>query len=69
MVNYVQFTSYPVYYYITGIRPKYFNKMYNKLKEDRMFTYLDFCERPEKLNTEYMDVYKGIESDIVHKTV
>ena len=41
------------------------NKYKSKLNIDREFKELDFGTTPQKLQEEYMDIYKGIHSEIV----
>ena len=41
------------------------NRYKVKLDMEREFKELDFCSIPQKLQEEYLDVYEGIQSDIV----
>ena len=38
------------------------------MKEEKEFIELDFSSMPHKLHKEYLDVYEGIQSEIVNTT-
>ena len=42
-------------------------KVYDKLKEDRQATEIDFGDTPYKLQ-EYLDVYNGVKSEVLSTT-
>ena len=66
IVNYIQYDWHPKNFYNLNIRAV--NKGSYKRKpnvgKERQMWELDFGDTPEKLREEYLDIYKGIQSDI-----
>ena len=67
VLNYIQHSRFHT------MKPTLDIKAVNKYKhrsntEDREFRELDFGTTPQKLHEEYMDIYEGIQSEIVHAT-
>ena len=65
-LNYIQYDRHPKNYHSLGISTV--NKCRNNLdmKEERDIIELDFGPTPNILKEEYLDVYKGIQSEILH---
>ena len=68
VVNYVQYERHPRNFHNLNIRAvgkeKYKGKPNIESKERQMLK-LGFRDTPEKLKEEYLDVYKGIQSEIL----
>ena len=65
-LNYIQYDRYPKNYHSLGISAV--NK-YGKnpcMIEERDSLELDFCQTPDILREEYLDVYEGIQSEILN---
>ena len=70
IVNYVQYDRHPKNFYDLSIKTvdsKSHKKIYNKV-EKRQILKLDFGNTPEKLKGEYLDMYKGIQSEVISTT-
>ena len=70
VVNYVQYNRHPKNFYnldIKAVDQKRHKKTYNKEKE-RQILELDFGDTPEKLKGEYLDMYKGIQKEVISTT-
>ena len=67
-LNYIQYDRHPNNYHNLAISAvnKYRNTL--DIKEDRYMMELDFGPTPHILKEEYLDVYKGIQSEIVNTT-
>ena len=67
-LNYIQYDRHPKNYHSLGISAV--NKCKNSLdmKEERDLIELDFGTTPNILKEEYLDVYKGIQSEILNTT-
>ena len=68
MLNYIQYDRHPKNYNSLGISTV--NKCKNNLdiKGERDPTELDFGPTPNILKEEYLDMYKGIQSEILNTT-
>ena len=70
VVNYIQYDRYPKNYHnldIKAVDQKRYKKKFNK-EEERQMLELDFGNTPEKLKEEYLDMYKGVRSEILSTT-
>ena len=67
-LNYIQYNRYPKKYHILGIIAV--NKSKNSLdtKEERDIVEVDFGPTPNILKEEYLDVYEGMQSEILNTT-
>ena len=67
-LNYKQYDRHPKNYHSLGITAV--NKCGKGLctKEERDILELDFCPTPDILREEYLDVYEGIQSEILNTT-
>ena len=67
-LNYIHYDKHPKNYHSLGISAV--NKCRNNLdmKEERDITELDFGPTPNTLKEEYLDVYEGIQSEILKTT-
>ena len=71
VVNYTQNNRDPKNFYNLNIRAVNKEKYKRKSsieEEERQMLELDFGDRPEKLKEEYLDVYEGIQSEILSTT-
>ena len=68
MTNYIQYDKHPKNYHTLGISAvnKYRNNL--DIKEERDIIELDFGPTPNILKEEYLDVYEGIQSEMVSTT-
>ena len=67
--HYVQYDRYPRNFYdldIKTVHQKSYKKLYSK--DDRQSIELDFGDTPEKLRGDYLDKYKGIQSEVINTT-
>ena len=64
MLNYIQYARHPKHHHNLGISAvnKYRNSL--DIKEERDMIELDFDSTPNILKEEYLDAYKGIQSEI-----
>ena len=54
---------------VKAIYQKNQRKMYDRLKyEDRQVLKLDFFNNPDKLRREYLDMYDGVQSEVLSTT-
>ena len=70
VVNYIQYNGHLKNFYDLDMRAvdqKKHKKIYNKA-EERQILQLDFGDSPEKLKGEYLDMYEGIESEVICTT-
>ena len=70
VVNYVQYNRHPKIFYNLDIRAvdqKRHKKLYNKEGETQILE-LDFGDTPETLEGEHLDMYKGIQSEVIITT-
>ena len=67
-LNYIQYDKHPKNYHSLGISTV--NKCGKNLctKEERDILHLDFGPTPDVLREEYLDVYEGIQSEILNTT-
>ena len=67
-LNYIQYDRHPKNYHSLGISDV--NKYRNSLdaKEERDIIELDFGPTPTILKAEYLDIYEGIQSEILNTT-
>ena len=67
-LNYIQYNRHPKIYHSLGIRAvnKYGNNL--SIKEERDLVELDFCPTPDILKEDYLDMYEGIQSEILNTT-
>ena len=71
MVNYIKYDRHPKNFYDLNIRAANKEKYKRKsnIEEDkRQMLELYFGDTPEKLKEEYLDMYKGIQSEILSTT-
>ena len=70
MVNYIQYNRHPKNFYNLDIRAvnKEKHKRKSNLEEEREMLELDFGDIPQKLKEEYLDIYSGIQSEILNTT-
>ena len=68
MLNYIQYDRHPKNHHNLGISTvnKYRNSL--DIKEERDVIELDFGPMPNKLKEEYLDIYEGIQSEILNTT-
>ena len=68
MLNSIQYGRHPKNYHNIGIRTvnRYKNNSY--IKEERDIIEVDFGPTPNILKAEYLDVYEGIQSEILNTT-
>ena len=68
MLNYIQYDRHPKNYHNLGISTvnKYRNTL--DIKEERDMVEIDFGPTPNKLKEVYLDVYEGIQSEILNTT-
>ena len=70
IVNYIQYGRHPENYYDLDIKPKdsrSHKKVFNKERKGQMLD-LDFGYTPGKLKEEYLDMYEGIQPEIISTT-
>ena len=67
-LNYIQYDRHPKNYHNLGISVvnKYIN--HSDVKEERDIIELDFGPTPNILKEEYLDIYEGIQSEMVNTT-
>ena len=71
VVNYIQYDRHPRNFHNLNIRAvdkKKYKRNLNIEEEERQMLELDFVDTPEKLKKEYLDVYEGIQSEILSTT-
>ena len=70
VINYIQYNRHPRNYYDLDIKAKEqksHKKIYGK-EEERQILNLDFGNTPVKLKGDYLDMYEGIQSEVVSTT-
>ena len=70
VVNHVQYNRHPRNFYdldINTVDQKSLNKLYGK-EEERQILELDFGNTPEKLRGDYLNMYDGIQSEVIRTT-
>ena len=67
-LNYIQYDRHPKNYHSLGISAVNKYKNHSDKKEGRDMIELNFGPTPNILKEEYLDVYKGIQSEIVNTT-
>ena len=72
VVKYVQYDINAKNFYnldVKAIDQKSCRKMYDRLKDEgRQVVELDFGENPDKLQVEYLDMYEGVQSEVLSTT-
>ena len=68
MLNYIQYDKHPKNFHSLGLGAINKYKNHSDAKEDRDMIELDFGPTQNILKEEYLDVYKGIQSEIVNTT-
>ena len=70
VVNCIQYDTHPKNFYNLNIEPvnKRKHKRKPNIEEERHMLELDFLDMPEKLKEEYLDIYDGIQSEIISTT-
>ena len=70
VVNYIQYNRHPKNFYSLNIRAvnKEKHKRKSNLGEERQMLDSDFGDMPENLREEYLDIYDGIQSEILNTT-
>ena len=70
VVNYIQYDRHPKNYYTLdnrAVEQKSYKKICNK-EEERVILELDFGNTSEKLKGEYLDMYEGIQLEVISTT-
>ena len=67
-LNYIQYNMHPKNYHSLGISAVNKSKNNLDIKEERDLIELDFGPTPNILKEEYLDVYEGIQSEILNTT-
>ena len=70
-VNYIQYDNHPQNFHnpnIRAVNKEKYKRKSNVENEERQMLELDFGDMPEKLKEEYLDVYQGIQSEILGTT-
>ena len=67
-LNYIQYDKHPKHYHSLSIITVNTSKNHVDTKEERDMIELDFGSAPNILKEEYLDIYKGIPSEIVNTT-
>ena len=68
MLNYMQYDGHPKNYHSIGISTVNKYKNHSDMKEERDMIEWDFGPTPDILKEEYLDVYEGIQSEILNTT-
>ena len=68
LLNYIQHDRHHIINHNLSIRAVNKYKNGSETKEEREITELDFCITPKILCEEYLDIYEGIQSEIVNTT-
>ena len=68
MLNYIQYDRHPKNYHSLGISTVNKSKNNLDIKEERYLIELHFGPTPDILKGDYLDMYKGIQSEIVNTT-
>ena len=72
IVNYVQYDRNPKNFHelnVKALDQKYHRKMNDRLKDDkREILEIDFGENPDKVRREYLDMYEGIQAEVLNTT-
>ena len=71
VVNYVQYDKHPKNFHnlnISDVNTKKYKRNASKEEEERYVLDLDFGDTSEKLKGEYLDVYEGIQLEILSTT-
>ena len=70
VLNCIQYNRHPKNFYtldIKAVNQKSQKKRHNKEEETQMLEF-DFSDMPEKLKGEYLDIYEGVQSEILSTT-
>ena len=68
VLHYIQYDGHHTMNHNLSIRAMNKYKNIPETKEEKEFTKLDFASMPQKLCEEYLDIYEGIQSEIVNTT-
>ena len=68
VLNYIQHDRHHMINQTLSIRAVKKYKNSSETKDEREITEFDFSMTPQKLHEEYLDVYEGIQSEIVNTT-
>ena len=70
MVNYVQYDKHPKNFHNLDINPvdQKDHKKINEKEEERQIVEIDFGDMSEKWKGDYLDMYKGIQSEVMSRT-
>ena len=71
VVNYIQYDRHSKNYHnlnMSAVNKEKYKRKSNVEEEERYVLELDFGDKPEKLKGEYLDVYKGTQSEILSTT-
>ena len=72
IVNYVQYDRNSKIFHelnVKALDQKKHRKIYDKLKDDKRQTLvIDFGDSPDKLKREYLDMYEGVQSEVLNTT-
>ena len=64
-LNYIQYDKHPKNFHNLGISAVNISKKHSDVKEEKDMIEVGFGPTPNILKEEYLDVYEGIESEIV----
>ena len=68
MLNYIQYDKHPKNFHILGISTVNISKNHSDVKVEVDIIEVDFGPTPNVLKEEYLDIYNGIQSEIVSTT-
>ena len=72
MVNYIQYNRHPKNFYnliIRALNKEKYKRKSNIKEEERQMLEWDFGDMPEKLKEGYLDIYDGIQFEILSTTM
>ena len=67
-LNYIQYDTHPKNFHNLGISTVNISKNHSDVKEEKDMIEADFGPTPNILKEEYLDIYNGIQSEIVNTT-
>ena len=68
MLNYIQYYKHPKNFHNLGISAVNICKNHSEINEEKDTIEVDFGQTPDILKEEYLNVYEGIQSEIVNTT-
>ena len=68
MLNYIQYDTHPKNFHNLGISTVNISKKHSDVKEEKDMMEVHFGPTLNKLKEEYLDIYEGIQSEIVNTT-